>query len=225
MTSRFRLAWLVGSLALAGCEGSFNPGPLHYEESEASDPRVGRQDQGQPRGQAQAPRWGSQRPDQAVRAESPGDSRATRVGAPRGGRYLANLIRDRRGPRGPSRSRSTSSAPRSRAKPPVKERQGGGYAALSPPLSPLPRRPRGGQRPDGRLPLSTPARLPAGQVQVHLHPQRPSRLRDDLRRDDSRRPPRHLDAGVRLDDGRPARSSRSSTTPLFLSMRGRPSSA
>lgn len=35
MTSRFRLAWLVGTLTLAGCGGDFNPGPLQYEETEA----------------------------------------------------------------------------------------------------------------------------------------------------------------------------------------------
>jgi mono/diheme cytochrome c family protein len=35
VTSRFRLAWLIASLTLAGCGGDFNPGPLQYEETEA----------------------------------------------------------------------------------------------------------------------------------------------------------------------------------------------
>jgi len=35
VTSRFRLAWLVGSLALAGCGEALNPGPLRYEETPA----------------------------------------------------------------------------------------------------------------------------------------------------------------------------------------------
>ncbi len=37
MTSRFRLALVVGSLSLAGCADSFNAGPLRYVESERLD--------------------------------------------------------------------------------------------------------------------------------------------------------------------------------------------
>ncbi len=34
MTSRFRLAFLLGPLTLAGCGDSFNAGPMKYIESE-----------------------------------------------------------------------------------------------------------------------------------------------------------------------------------------------
>ncbi|SIO21831.1 Cytochrome c [Singulisphaera sp. GP187] len=127
MTSRFRLAWIVGSLALAGCGGSFNPGPLQYEESEALTRELADKTKanlaGKPKLQdgvrkGLAKQFG---PNPQEIHVPPGS------GLPSGGRRLANLI---------AVGESVEARPKQiyvlRAaepgQPPVKERQDGGYA-------------------------------------------------------------------------------------------------
>ena len=87
--------------------------------------------------------------------------------------YLANRVVRRRASRSPrdhsTRGRSGRSASR-------------GLRALSQALPALPRRLGGGRRADLAVPLSPPARLSQGPLQVHLDPPGPKPTRDDLRK-------------------------------------------
>ena len=185
MTSRFRLALVACSLALAGCGDQFNAGPLRYVESETMGVDL--------EGQAQAPGGRPQGVGQPLRRVAAGDQGPARARAsPMGGSTwpIGRSIDGK--PRVPHDPRPGDEAA---------DRAGRGATALY----------RNhclhchGVSGAGDGPTSTflyppPSRLSQGPLQVHVHPHR--RQADPRRpaQDDPQRPARHLDARLRGPD-------------------------
>ncbi len=160
MTKRFRLALLIGAVALSGCSDSFNAGPVSYVPSEKMTTVL----DGKPRLQAEVTKalndlYGAE-PDQIkVPAGSP---------LLLNGVYLAShyVVSGEKKVETPKYKDSATGEEHLVA---------GGYRPLSPPLPALSRRLGGRQRPDRAVPLAPPARLSTGGSSSSPPPRPPSR--------------------------------------------------
>ena len=156
------------AIATAGCSDAFNAGPLQYVEAEALTKDLGNKANlhGKPKLQAKVRKALAQ-----LYGPIPSTSasrRARRCSS--AGVYLANYVQGGRGRRTPTRSSGSTRARTSID--PEPQAAGRRLRDLPPQLPALPRRLRGRRRPDRAVPLSPPARLPQGDLQVHLDAQR-----------------------------------------------------